>query len=264
MKKLLICITIVLVLILTIITVIKGLKIGGLSILGIQEIKQENNKLDTKLEEATRLVSTDYPNQLTEINEDTKSMQSEKQKYQDMIAVSTESEIAAAIQKQKYSVDKLWAKLGTLATDEGLDAKFELTSGDLVATATDDFQYYNINFTVEGSYVGISLYISDLEEDSELNFKIENFKMEPVGSGDTVKATFSTKNIGITGISKKTVNIQTGTENETTDNTTNTTNTTGNTSILNTINEVSTSGTKSDTTNTANATNTANSTNSTR
>lgn len=53
-------------------------------------------------------------------------MNNEKQTYEDLVAVSTDSEVAASLQKQKYTVDKLWAKIGTLATDEGLDAKFEL------------------------------------------------------------------------------------------------------------------------------------------
>ena len=47
MKKLLIGIIIVLILILTGITIVKGFQIGSVEILGIMNIKDENEKLDT-------------------------------------------------------------------------------------------------------------------------------------------------------------------------------------------------------------------------
>ncbi len=243
MKKLLISILIILICILTIITVLKGINIGNLNILGITQIREENSNLETKLAQATSLVSTDYPNEIKTLNADVKSMKSEKESYEDMVAVSTESEVAAAMQSQKYTVDKLWAKLGTLATDEGLDAKFELTNGSLKSSDQSQYQYYNIGFTVQGSYASISLYISDLEDDSELGFKIENFKMEPVDGGDTVKATFLTKDIAIMGVS--TATVTTNQDNTKTENT-NTTNQAAN----NTTGTQNTTNTRNSTTNT--------------
>lgn len=182
--------------------------------------------------------------------------------YEDLVAVSTDSEVAASLQKQKYTVDKLWAKIGTLATDEGLDAKFELRNGSLTPASSETFKYYDIDFTVEGSYAGISLYISDLEDDSELNFKIENFKMEPVADGSIVKATFTTNDIAIEGISTSSATTptttektptETNTQNSNSTNTTNTTNTDTNTASANTTN----------TTNSVNANTTNTTTNST-
>ena len=175
-------------------------------------------------------------------------MKNEKQSYEDMVSVSTDSEVAASLQKQKYTVDKLWTKIGTLATDEGLDARFELKNGSLTPASTETFKYYDINFTVQGSYVGVSLYISDLEDDSELNFKIENFEMEPINNGESVKATFVTKDIAIEGISTSTVitNTNNGANNST--NTTDTANTTSSTNT--TANATSTTNATTNTTNT--------------
>ena len=59
MKKLLIGIIIVLILILTGITIVKGFQIGSVEILGIMNIKDENEKLDTTVKKATKLASTD-------------------------------------------------------------------------------------------------------------------------------------------------------------------------------------------------------------
>ncbi len=202
MKKILILLSIILLCVLTVFTVLKGIHIGDFSILGIYEIQDEDAKLDKKVKQATKLASTDYKNQMLSIEQDVKDMQEEKQKYEDEVAASTESEFAAVVQKQKYSIDKLWTKIGTLATDEGLDAKFVYKKGTLQAAPSEqkEFNYYTIEFEVTGSYIGVSLYISDLEDDSELGFKIEDFKMKPEGNGDTVKATFTVKDIAIMGL----------------------------------------------------------------
>lgn len=248
MKKLLISLVIALILILTAVTVINGLHVGNISILGIKEIKDENAKLETKIEEATKLASTTYPSKLTSLDTDLKDMKSEKEKYEDMVATSTQSEIRTAMQEQTYTIDKLWTKIGTLATDEGLDATFKLEAGTRVPIKVNGqeakYKYYNVSFILEGGYANISLYISDLENDSELGFKIENFKMEPIEDGTRVKATFTCKDIAIEGISTSTIqteeqkdenNANTTNTNTTNTNTTNTTNKTGNTSTLNNI-----------------------------
>ena len=112
MKKLFILVVIVLMCILTIFTILRGIHIGNFTILGIQEIKAEDDKLDKKITEATKLASTDYPNQLATIQKDLKDMNTEKEQYEDMVAVSTESEVSASVQKQKYTIEKLWTKLG--------------------------------------------------------------------------------------------------------------------------------------------------------
>lgn len=254
MKKLLISIMIILCCILTLITGLKGIHLGNINILGIQEIKKENANLETKLNQATSLAGTDYPNKISTINADVKAMKSEKQRYEDMVAVSSDSEISASLQKQKYTVDKLWAKIGTLATDEGLNAIFELKNGSLTPASTESFKYYDINFTVQGSYAGVSLYISDLEDDSELNFKIENFSMEPVENGNYVKATFTTKDIAIEGISSSTVTTTTSDSTNGTNGTngsSSNTNSTGNTTSGNTAG--TTNNTTTNTTNTTNS-----------
>ena len=38
-------------------------------------------------------------------------------------------------------------------------------------------KFYDLSFTVYGEYISILDFVSDIENDSELGFKIENFKM---------------------------------------------------------------------------------------
>ena len=273
MKKLLISLVIVLVLALTVVTVVKGINIGNFIILGINGIKEENTNLETKIGEATKLASTTYTQELATLNSNLKDMKTQKQKYEDMISTTTQSEMQTAIQEQVYTIDKIWSKIGTYATDEGLAAVFELTSGTRIPAKRNnqeaDYQYYNINFTVQGGYINIALYMSDIENDSELGFRFENFKMEPTGDGGTVKATFVCKDIAIKGISTSTISTsdgQTGLEgnpSETTGTegiTTNTTNTTTNTTSTNTTNTTTNTASTNTKTNTTGDTNTTNNT----
>ena len=257
MKKILISIVIVLILALTVVTVLNGINLGNFTVLGINNIKEESSKLETKIEEATKLASTTYYSELTTLDSNLKEMKTQKQKYEDMLATTTESEMQTAIQEQVYTIDKIWSKIGTYATDGGLTAAFELTEGTRIPVKRNnqetDYKYYNINFTVLGGYANISLYMSDIEKDSELSFKFENFKMEPSGDGGIVKATFVCKDIAIKGISTSTIstpNEQGGTEGATGTGETGTNGTTNNTTGTNTTNTTNTNNTAD--TNTAN------------
>ena len=200
MKKILISTAIILILLLAGTTIIKGLNIGQLSILGIKQIREENDALEAKIKEATTLVNISYPQKLQEIDLNLKEMKSEKEKYEDMLATTNQSEIQTTIQENVYTIDKLWEKLGMLARYEGLTATFEPSQGTRKpANGQENYNYYDINFTLQGGYANIALYISDIENNSQLGFKIENFKMVP--EGDNVKATFKCKDIAIKGVS---------------------------------------------------------------
>lgn len=93
--------------------------------------------------------------------------------------------------------------------------------------------------------MGISEFIRDIEDDSDLAFKIEEFSMRTGASTSELQATFICKNIPIEGISS--LDTSANSASNTNQNTTNNTNS-------NTTNSTST--------NTTNTTNTTNSTNS--
>lgn len=238
MKKLLILILITLLLILTMFIGIKGVTIGKIEILGIQGIQAKNSELDSKIQDAAKLVEKTYAQTISEVNSNAKKLKEEKQNYQDMTAISSDGETQAVNQIEKYEIETLWVKLGNHATSEGVVMKMDVTSGSSGAQGS-----YNLNFTVTGGYVQIEDFISSIENDSTLGFKIEEFKMAP--SGNDLQATFVCKDIPIKQVSSTT----TVTQNTTTDgNNTANTNTAGNNTTDN---------------NTANAANNTNTTNST-
>lgn len=250
MKKILISLLIVLLLVLVILTCVNGLKIGNIEVLSLGQIQTKNQELDDIILQATTLASTDYENVLKDIESDTKKLQEEKQKYDELVTVSTGSEVQAANQYQKYEIEYLWTIIGNHATKEGVVIKMDLVSG------TGD-NVYNLNFTVTGAYIGIADFISDIENDSALGFKIENFYLVPGSSTDSLRATFTCKDITIRDIASSARTTTT-----TTDTSTNT-NTNTNTKDTTTTDSDSTEATATGTNNANNSsTNSNNSNNS--
>lgn len=237
MKKILILILIALILALSIYIVMNGLTIGKIEILGINGIRDKNAELDQQVEQASRLAEQDFKQTVNTVESNVQELQKEKQEYQDMTAVSSEGDIQAANQLQRYTIDTLRVKLGNYATQEGTTLRMDVLKG---TNTTEDT--YNLRLTVNGSYVGITDFISDIENDSILGFKIESFKMQPGSSTSDLQATFMCNDIAITGVS--------GTTPQTTTTNTNTNSTNTNTNSTNT-NSTNTSNT-SDTSNTTN------------
>lgn len=237
MKKLLILILIALVLALTIFTLINGLSIGSFKVWGIKQIQSENAELEETVTEATKLASSTFPSKVSELNTSMEKLEQEKTSYNDMVAVSDTGDVQTASQLSNYTLDFLWTTIGTHATSEGVNIDISITSG------TGGENVYNLNFTAVGSYVGISEFIRDVEDDSDLGFKIENFSMKAGSSTSQLQATFVCKNIPIEGISSLTTNSSTNNGNSNTTNSTNTSNTTNSTNSTNTTNATNTTNT---------------------
>ena len=232
MKKLLITAIIILLIILTGITMIKGINVGKLSVLGIKDIKKEDEQLNTTIQQATKLASTDYQKKINDLNDQIKKLENEKQEYEEMVNVSTESQTQTANQfLGGYKIEYLYVRIGTHAKTEGVEMKMDVSRS---SAGTEDT--YNLNFTVTGAYARIAEFITDIEDDSSLGFKIEEFKMLADSSSDTstLQATFVCKDVKIEGVSSTTTTTQTETtsqNNNTVDNTT--TNTTANNTTAN-------------------------------
>ncbi len=237
MKKLLILILIGLLLALSIFIVLQGVNIGSVEILGIRQIQDKSAELDTKIQEAARLVEKTYEQAVSDVNTNAKKLEEEKKNYEDMTTISEDSDVEAANQLERYEIETLWVRLGNHATTQGVVMQMDVLPSTSGAANT-----YNLRFTATGSYISITDFISAIENDSTLGFKIEEFKMQP--SGSDLQATFVCKDIAIAEVSATTTET----------NNTNNTNSTNNSNTSNTTNTTSTTNT----TNTANTTNTIN------
>lgn len=188
MKDILITVISILLTVVIIICMVKGLTVGSFRILSISNIKQESLNLDNEVDELNNLKNVTYKKKIDDLQTATKDLTTAKQKYLDLASVSSDEEIQEANLEQTYAMEFLWNKVGSYATKEGVTLKWDVSS-------TGVNNKYTLNFTTTGSYVGVISYIYALENDSELAFRIENFKM--TASGENVTATFTVNNVAI-------------------------------------------------------------------
>lgn len=206
MKKILIAIIILILTVLGYLVLIKGFKIGNLEIKSISDIKANSEKLDSNIKLADERVSITYPAEVDKVNNSIKKLKDTKERYMQKTKNDEIKDVGVA-QIKYYEIDYLWAMLGNYATKE----KIELTLDIGVANADEDI--YNLNFTLTGSYMGITDFIYSIENDENLKFKIQKFELKPTVTEkvnnknevtektiDTNKlvATFSVLDIGIT------------------------------------------------------------------
>ena len=226
MKKLLMLILIGLLLALFVYIGLYGFQVGNVEVLSYTGMQARNKELDAKIQEASKLAEKDYRQILSTVQESSKKFEQAKEEYEEMTTISSENDIQMASQIERYEIEALWVKLGNYATSEGAILKM-----DIVQRNSNDM--YNLRFTVNGSYISITDFISDIENDSTLGFRIEEFKMIPSGSGEDLQAIFVCKDIAIKEISE-TANSREETESQTDSTNTITTNTTNemNTNIV--------------------------------
>ena len=210
MRKVLIIIITILLLVLSYFTLTKGYEIFGLKILSIKQIEEENTNLKEKIEDINTLIDVDYPKKIGELKTASNRLETEKEEYLKYTNMSTDEEILQAMQKRSYAIEFLWTKIGLHARQEGVNLKLEIVSSSTGANNVND-----LKFTVDGSYIGITNFVYSLENDTELNFTIESFKLLPY-KNEILQGTFIVRNIAIEGNTSK-ENIQQSTQNTTND-----------------------------------------------
>ena len=193
MRKILIILLIVILLVFGYFMMFNGMTVFGSDLLSIWQIKDKSEELDSKLQKVSTLTSVDQPKAMSELNQSAKQLLIAKEEYNDKILYSSSDDIQEAAQGIQYEMEYLWTKVGNHATKNGINLKFELKQATSGASGQ-----YDLSFTVTGQYVAISEFVSSLENDSSLKFKIENFKIVPYqGSTDTLQAIFVVKDIGV-------------------------------------------------------------------
>lgn len=238
MRKIVFSIIIVILLVAGGFLIAKGANIGNFTVWGVKSIKEKNATIDQKNQQLSTLATTDYEGALSGLNTSKTTLESTKKSYEDKAILANNN---SYLQTEKYEIEFLWTKVGNYAKDRNVELKFDVANSSTKGL-------YDLKFTIAGKYVKVADYIYDIENDSKLGFKIEDFHM--VSAGEGVQATFtckevniniesaesntssSTENNGTTGKNNTTTNTTT---NNTTGGSTNTTNTTNTTTGTNTV-----------------------------
>lgn len=203
MRKVLISILLILLIVLAYFTIFQGISIGAFKVLSTNDIIKLNDDLTVKIGEANKKIKTDLQSKRSELNENINILLDNKESYYNLANVSTESEITEASTEQVYSIEYLWVRVGRHARSEGVNMKMDVLAGD-----TGDASVKNINFTAVGKYMAIMNFVSALEDDSELGFRIEDFHLVPAEDEINLQATFSVTGIR-TRVENTTVSVDT-------------------------------------------------------
>lgn len=206
MKKVLISILIVLLLILAYFAIFNGLSIGNINVLSASQIAVANEELTKDIEKAKTLLKKDYPAKKEELSTSITDLLEKKEEYFGLAKISSDKEITKANTEETYLIEYLWTRIGRHATSKGVNIKMDVSPGD-----ANEANIKDLSFTVNGEYIGIINFISSLENDEKLNFKIEGFKM--LKNTSNLTATFIVKNIRIKVEKMSDASTQTDTEN---------------------------------------------------
>ena len=190
MRKVLISILVVLLIVLAYFTIFQGISLGSINILSVGGIVNLNDELTAKIEEANTKIKNDLQNKQTELSASVDTLLQNKESYYKLANVSTETEISKANTEEVYNIEYLWLRIGRHARNEGVNIVLDVMNGE-----AGDSSIKNLSFSVVGKYVGIIDFVAALEDDSELAFRIENFKLVP--EGDNLRATFNVNGVRI-------------------------------------------------------------------
>ena len=251
MRKFLFAVLAILILVLVFFLVRDGLSIGKINILGVTEIQALNGQVDQKIAEATELTQQDFNAENQKLNDALEDVATQRERYETVLAQSSKEDIQEALTQEKYEVEKLWISIGNYADEHNVKVNMQITNSSSGIAEVKDLRFTvngsyvgitDLRFTVNGSYVGITDFIYDLEDDAELEFKIENFNMTPDVEKGNLKSTFVVRdiNVNIANVTTSTVTEETTIDTQSTNETTggNTTETT-NENTVNTTNTVS-------------------------
>lgn len=240
MRKLLIGLMTFLLLALAVYIVVCGISMFGVEISSFSAIQEENARLENKIEEANDLKNIDYPQNISSLEASYKKLMTEKENYEQILALGVDENGQPLNKIQEYEIEKIWITMGNYATKQGVDLKLDVTSNNSISGT------YDLTFTAIGGYIQIIDFLYDIERDSTLVFKLENFKMVPGTSNDELVATFVCKDIklNITKPSTPTDDATTqDNQNDSTEKNSNESTSNTNSSNSNTTNNVNTNST---------------------
>ena len=193
MRKILLITIVILLLALGYNMATNGLKFGNFTILSIKQVEQESQTLKRKIEEANSAIDTNYPKRLSDLEVASRNYDEAEVEYLKYTNLSTDEQIIEAKTEKSYTIEFLWTRLGVHAGEEGVNITFEPTTSSVGANNTND-----IKFTVNGSYIAITNFVYSIENDSALDFQIDNFKLLPY-KDEILQATFTVPNVTIEG-----------------------------------------------------------------
>ena len=228
------------------------------------ELKIASEEYKKNVEELDNAVSSKLPSKKRILDSTIEQYEETKAEYESVVAkystMSALQVLSDELSKDIYDVDFLWTIVGNYATEEGVNLKFDVTknttSPESYSNNSNDYVVCDLKFSITGSYIHLTDFIYDIEDDDRLNFEINDFNMivnAEATESEPLNATFVVYSIKLNTanlIETYSVVSDPSLEDKQNTNNTGTTNTNKTTTSVNTTNTATTKNTSS--TNTVN------------
>lgn len=176
MRKILIGVLIVVLIASIAFTLINGIAIGNVQISSIKQLAEKDKELEDNIRNLKNMKEVTFSDSIEQLEQENKRLKSKREEYSALIN-NAEGEVANIISAEKYQIEYLWVKLGNYATKNGVTLKLNILN-----SSTGVSGVYDLSFTLNGGYAGITEYIYEIENDYTLGFKIEKFLLVPGGA----------------------------------------------------------------------------------
>ena len=172
-----------------------------LHIPSISQLVQKNKEVNQQVDTVSTLTTVEYPETIKKLENTEDSLELQKEKYEELTEIANNK--GNVYVTEKFDIGYLWTKIGKYATKNNIGLSIDVKK----SSETD---LYNLNFTIKGTFTQIISFLKTIENDSELSFRIYNFKLVP-GKGvpantTRLEATFTVRdvNINASSLSKQT------------------------------------------------------------
>ena len=150
------------------------------------QIQDEKAEFDSKGKQLKNLNSSGIPGASGEVDTELKNYAAKKDAYEQLKSTADKEQIAEANKVKIYLLDYLWIKVGNYASDNAV--KFKMTP---------DAETASLAFDITGSYVSVINFVYDIQNDEELDFKMDGIVIEGASSDKEVKARFTVEDINV-------------------------------------------------------------------
>lgn len=176
----------------------------------ISELNDISEKLNNDYKELERISDEEFEQKKKNLSSIIDEYKSKKNEYDTLISqyLSNRENLNSGIMsveefedKDKYYVDFLWTIIGNYATEEGVDLTFNVIKNNTSAASVNNnasesgYIVCDLRFIITGSYIGLTDFIYDIEDDDRLNFEINDFEMKKVE--DNLQVTLNVKEVKI-------------------------------------------------------------------
>lgn len=204
MRKIIISVVLVIVLILAYLTCTNGIA-SFFKVYSFKDLSNKKEEVNTQIAELTALQKNEYKTEYNALEKTVDEYLEIKENYGDSLIVSSNNHSTDVSLGAPYQIEYLWTILGNHATEVGVDLSMDPEEGT-EKSVDDSFIYYNLNFKLVGKYVPITDFILKIENDTNLEFKIKQFKM--YDDDGELKATFVVENVPISTDTLSGTNIE--------------------------------------------------------